>query len=61
VVKRSVKIKCYVSVWSMFDRRWYILPMLPLSFSEKENSGKPKEEIGNLNGYDYMYLSGLSI
>ncbi len=27
----------YDSVWSMFDRRQYILPILPLSFSEKEN------------------------
>ncbi len=25
------------SVWSMFDHWKYILPMLPLSFSEKEN------------------------
>jgi hypothetical protein len=32
----------------MFDRRQYILPMLPLSISEKEKLGKPKEEIGNL-------------
>jgi hypothetical protein len=32
----------------MFDHWWYILPMLPLSFSEKEKLGKPKEEIGNL-------------
>ena len=32
----------------MFDCRWYILPMLPLSVSEKEKLGKPKEEIGNL-------------
>jgi hypothetical protein len=23
--------------------------------------GKPKEEIGNLNGFEYMYLSGLKI
>ncbi len=38
----------------MFDCRWYILPTLPLSFSEKENLGKPKEEIGNLNGFEYM-------
>jgi hypothetical protein len=30
--------------------------MLPLSFSEKENLGKPKEEIGNLNGFEYMYF-----
>ncbi len=35
--------------------------MLPLSFSEKEKLGEPKEEIGNLNGYDYMYLSGLKV
>ncbi len=33
----------------MFDCWRYILPMLPLSFSEKEKLGKPKEEIGNLN------------
>jgi hypothetical protein len=35
--------------------------MLPLSFSEKEELGEPKEEIGNLNGYDYLYLSGLKV
>jgi hypothetical protein len=35
--------------------------MLPLSFSEKEKLGEPKEEIGNLSGYDYMYLSGLKV
>jgi hypothetical protein len=23
--------------------------------------GKPKEEIGNLNGFEYMYLSGLKV
>jgi hypothetical protein len=23
--------------------------------------GKPKEEIGNLNGFEYMYLNGLKI
>jgi hypothetical protein len=32
----------------MFDHRRYILPTLPLSFSEKEKLDKPKEEIGNL-------------
>jgi hypothetical protein len=32
----------------MFDRRRYISPMLPLSISEKEKLGEPKEEIGNL-------------
>jgi hypothetical protein len=35
--------------------------MLPLSFSEKEKLGKLMEEIENLNGYDYMYLSGLNV
>jgi hypothetical protein len=35
--------------------------MLPLSFSEKEKLGKLTEEIGNLNGYDYMYLSGIKV
>jgi hypothetical protein len=32
----------------MFNCRRYISPTLPLSFSEKEKLGKPKEEIGNL-------------
>jgi hypothetical protein len=32
----------------MFGCWRYILPMLPLSVSEKEKLGKPKEEIGNL-------------
>jgi hypothetical protein len=35
--------------------------MLPLSFSEKEKLGKLTEEIGNLNEYDYMHLSGLKV
>jgi hypothetical protein len=33
--------------------------MLPLSFSEKENLGKPKKEIGNLNGFEYVYFEYL--
>jgi hypothetical protein len=32
----------------MLDCWWYISPMLPLSISEKEKLGNPKEEIGNL-------------
>ncbi len=32
----------------MFSCWWYILPMLPLSVSEKKKLGEPKEEIGNL-------------
>jgi hypothetical protein len=31
-----------------------ISPTLPLSISEKENLGKPKEEIRNLNEFEYM-------
>jgi hypothetical protein len=61
VVKLSVKIKCYNSVWLMFNCRRYISPTFPLSFSEKEKLGKPKEEIGNLNGFEYMYCSDLEI
>jgi hypothetical protein len=33
----------------MFECWRYILLMLPLSVSEKEKLGEPKEEIGNLN------------
>ncbi len=54
MVKGSANIECYNSVWSMFDCRRYILPTLPLSFSEKEILGKPKEEIVNLNEFEYM-------
>ncbi len=32
----------------MFNCWRYILPTLPLSISEKEKLGKPKEEIGSL-------------
>jgi hypothetical protein len=35
--------------------------MLPLSFSEKKKIGKPKEEIRNLNGFEYMFLSDLKV
>jgi hypothetical protein len=44
----KVFILCYDSVWLMFDRWRYILPTLPLSISEKEKLGEPKEDIGNL-------------
>ncbi len=58
ILQRKQNIKSYVtilySVWSMFDCWQYILPALPLSFSEKENLGEPEEEIGNLNGFEYM-------
>jgi hypothetical protein len=32
------------SVWSMFKRQRYILPTLPLSFSEKENRASPRKK-----------------
>jgi hypothetical protein len=38
-----------------------LLATLPPSFSEKGKLGKPKEEIRNLNGFEYMYLSGLKV
>ncbi len=31
-----------------------------LSAIWKKKIGKPKEEIGNLNGFEYMYLSDLN-
>ena len=60
-MKYSSYVMILYSVWLMFDCWRYILPMLPLSFSEKENLGKPKKEIGNLNGFECMYLSGLKV
>ncbi len=51
----------YDSFWSMIGCRWHILPMLPLSFSEKEKYSKPKEEIVNLNGFEFMYLTNLKV
>jgi hypothetical protein len=53
-------ILCYDSICSMCHYRWHILPLLPLSYSEK-NIGKPKEEIRNLNRFEYMYLSDLKV
>ncbi len=45
----------------MFDRWRYISPMLPLSVSEKEKLGEPKEEIGNLKMDLNMYFDDLQI
>jgi hypothetical protein len=50
----------YNSVWLMCGRQWHISPPLPLNYSEKENR-ETKEEIGNLNGFEYMYLSDLKV
>jgi hypothetical protein len=32
-----------------------------LSFILRKKIGKPKEEMGNLNGFEYMYLSDLKV
>jgi hypothetical protein len=32
-----------------------------LSAILRKNIGKPKEEIGNLNGFEYMHLSDLKV
>ncbi len=50
----------YNSVWLMCSCWWHISPPLALSYSEKK-IGKPKEEIRNLNGFEYMYLSDLKV
>ncbi len=36
------------------------MPPLPHSYSENK-IGKPKEEIENLNGFEYMYFSDLKV
>jgi hypothetical protein len=33
----------------------------PSQLSREGILGKPKEEIGNLNGFEYMYLSNLKV
>ncbi len=38
-----------------------IFPHLSLSAILRRNIGKPKEEIGSLNGFEYMYLSDLKV
>jgi hypothetical protein len=38
-----------------------ILPHHPLSAFLRRKICKPKEEIGNLNGFEYMYLCDLKV
>ena len=38
-----------------------IICHLSLSSILRKKIGKPKEEIENLNGFDYMYLSDLKV
>jgi hypothetical protein len=61
VVKHSVRIlmlrSCLVNV--RLSEVYFANAPSPL-FREGK-LGKPKEEIGNLIGYDYMYLSGLKV
>jgi hypothetical protein len=35
-------------------------PKAPPQLFQEGKLGKPKEEIGNLNGFEYMYLSDLN-
>jgi hypothetical protein len=44
----------------MFNHWWYISPMLPLSFSEMEKLGEPKEEIRNLKMESNIYILVIS-
>ncbi len=39
----------------------YILPNAPSQLFWEEKLGEPREKIGNLNGFDYMYLGGLKV
>jgi hypothetical protein len=40
---------------------WHILLPQVLSAILRKKIGKPKEEIGNLNGFEYMYLRDLKV
>ncbi len=51
---------CYNSVWLMCSYQKHILLLLPSAILRKK-IGKPKEEIGNLNGFECMYLSDLKV
>jgi hypothetical protein len=55
-----LKKLCYNSVWSMCVRWWHIHYRSLLAILRKKVS-EPKEEIGNLNGFECMYLSGLTV
>ncbi len=48
---------CLVDVWSSA----VYFTNAPSQLFWEEKLGKPKEEIGNLNGFEYMYLSGLKV
>jgi hypothetical protein len=50
----------YNSICLMCYNWWHILLPLPLSYPENK-IGEPKEEIRNLNGFEYMYLSDLKV
>jgi hypothetical protein len=56
----KLSILCYNSICLMCSRQWHISSPLPLSYPEKK-IGEPKDEIGNLNGFEYMYLSDLKV
>ncbi len=54
---------CYNSVFCLVDD-WVLVVYFanaPSQLFWEGKSCKPKEEIGNLNGFEYMYLSGLKV
>jgi hypothetical protein len=48
---------CLVDVWLLA----VYFANAPSQLFREGKLGKPKEKIGNLNGFDYMYLSGLKV
>ncbi len=62
VIVKITKLFIYELRFYLFDvlSRLHILPPLSLSILRKK-IGKPKEEIGNLNGFECMYLNGLKV
>jgi hypothetical protein len=50
----------YDSLCLMCCHWWHISLLLPLSYPKKE-TGKPRKEVGNLNGFEYRYLSDLKV
>jgi hypothetical protein len=60
VVKMKLTGLHNYSICSMCGCWKHILPLLPLSFPEKENRWA-EGKIGDLNGFEYMYLSDLKV
>jgi hypothetical protein len=54
---------CYDSVFCLIDVQLLAVyfPNAPSQLFQEGKLGKPKEEIGNLNEFEYMYLSELKV